>query len=298
MSYRRNSEATTEGESVGSPQHGLQHGLEQEPRVLETLHGRVCLDVPGDHILQVLEARSAWEPHVLLALARLFSKPTVAGTTFVDCGAHVGLHSLAAARLPSCGGAVAVEMMAQNCRRLARNLALNPHEATKIRVVRAALSDVDGLTVQVSNPPAFGGTGMARIVSGAPDRSILPPEVLDIRSQTLDGVLRANLAPDARVGVVKVDVEGHEVKVLRGALGALRRWRPFLIVEVWGASSAARNGTCLRQEEVVEQIEALGYRGRRLAGGRNDFLFTPAAVADTPADTEFEGTSPNLPEGM
>ena len=63
------------------------------------------------------------------------------------------------------------------------------------------------------------------------------------------------------VGLVKVDVEGHELKVLQGAEGTLRRNRPTLIVE------AEERHRTHAVDSVVEFLAALGYRGYFLRGG-------------------------------
>ena len=34
------------------------------------------------------------------------------------------------------------------------------------------------------------------------------------------------------VGLIKIDVEGHELQVLQGAVGILRKQRPFVMIEV------------------------------------------------------------------
>jgi hypothetical protein len=65
------------------------------------------------------------------------------------------------------------------------------------------------------------------------------------------------VGPDAaRIRFMKIDVEGHEGPVVRGALEILRRSQPALLIEVSGdpdapASSAAR---------LVQELAALGYR--------------------------------------
>ena len=63
-----------------------------------------------------------------------------------------------------------------------------------------------------------------------------------------------------RVRFVKVDVEGHELRVLRGARGLLERWHPVLLVEL-----EARHGDT---HAVVELLTSAGYDGYVRSRGR------------------------------
>lgn len=69
--------------------------------------------------------------------------------------------------------------------------------------------------------------------------------------ETLDGVLPA----DSRVRVIKVDVEGAELGVLRGAEGTLRRNRPYVLFEC-GLGGADHYGT--EPGQVFEQLSHAG----------------------------------------
>lgn len=73
------------------------------------------------------------------------------------------------------------------------------------------------------------------------------------------------------VGFVKIDVEGHERAVLRGAAETLRRERPVLVIEV-----EQRHLGDTPIDEVLDGIEALGYDGRFLLRDR----WTPLATFD------------------
>ena len=61
------------------------------------------------------------------------------------------------------------------------------------------------------------------------------------------------------VSLIKIDVEGHELAVLKGAMGTIRKHLPWLLVEVWDEQRAA----------VCDLLKPLGYRAatlRELAG--------------------------------
>lgn len=72
-----------------------------------------------------------------------------------------------------------------------------------------------------------------------------------------------------RIAAIKCDVEGLELRVLRGALRTLKREGPALLVEVeeqW----AARYGT--KAHDVFELLAGLGYRSQLVAGSNVLFV--------------------------
>lgn len=66
---------------------------------------------------------------------------------------------------------------------------------------------------------------------------------------------------------VKVDVEGFEAAVLRGALGVLERARARLLIEIHGADAS---GTTRNARDV---LDGLGYTAHHIESGRS---LTPA----------------------
>jgi FkbM family methyltransferase len=78
------------------------------------------------------------------------------------------------------------------------------------------------------------------------------------------------------VSFIKIDVEGHESRVLAGAAGTLRRLRPLLLVEI-----EQRHLKCPIRE-VFDQIRAFGYEGHFLDGATLSPLssFDPARDQD------------------
>lgn len=78
------------------------------------------------------------------------------------------------------------------------------------------------------------------------------------------------LALPSRVRLAKIDVEGHELPVLRGMQALLRRDRPVLVVET-------------SSREVVDLLRGLGYDTERLPGSSNLLCRPHAAMATAEA---------------
>jgi len=147
------------------------------------------------------------------------------GTVAIDVGANVGMFTvpLALAVGPS-GRVLTIEPSPENMERLESNLDLNSLENVVVEPI--AVGDKSGrLVLQLANDPGFHST--AEI---AESRSF--DESLTVKAETLDQVwLRAH-APN--VTFIKIDTEGSEDAVLRGAEQILRTCQPALLVEAKG----------------------------------------------------------------
>ncbi|MEA2693634.1 MAG: hypothetical protein QOJ16_3021, partial [Acidobacteriota bacterium] len=70
---------------------------------------------------------------------------------------------------------------------------------------------------------------------------------------------RLSFAPD----LVKIDVEGYELAVLKGGRGVLARYRPRLFLELHPERLRELGGSV---QEVVRLLEETGYRFQTLEG--------------------------------
>lgn len=135
----------------------------------------------------------------------------------VDVGAHVGGFLAELVQIAPKGRHVAVEPIP--------TLAANLRAAFPQTTVHAvALSDSPGsATFQwVHSNPAF--RGLVRRDDLRPAERIEP---IEVRLERLDDLIAAGVP----VALVKIDVEGGEVNVLRGASRVLRENRPWVLIE-------------------------------------------------------------------
>jgi FkbM family methyltransferase len=182
------------------------------------------------------------------------------GSTAFDVGANIGLSALELSRSVGSGGKViAFEPHPGTAARLAANIRANAAES--IHVEQVAVSEQSGTIVfHESAEPTFSSA------------TVVPRHVVrsfEVPVTTLDEVWRRYGTPV--VSVVKVDVEGGELQVLRGAQALLQRDQPAILLEAWG-------------DEQLHPIEALlsrfGYRRTQPAGfEERNFLFVKADAA-------------------
>ncbi len=154
-----------------------------------------------------------------------------------DVGAHVGYHSMSFSTLVGEEGRViAFEPNQFNQRRLAKNLRLNPDLAKRVKVIKSALSDRNGNVEFIESDEVDDARS-----SGSHLGTIIPPEnpsvyqgfkktkVKTYQADTL--VARKTIPPPS---VIKVDVEGAEELVIRGAVKTINRYKPTIFIEVHG----------------------------------------------------------------
>jgi FkbM family methyltransferase len=159
----------------------------------------------------------------------------LAGKVFWDVGAHVGYHTLCFAALAGPEGAVvAFEPNLSNLDRLSANIERNADLAGRVRVMTCALSEHDGEASFVSSPNVDDGSSSG---SGLENGFAFNREIdtsaagrIQVRTARADALVANGSVPAP--DIVKIDVEGGESFVLRGALGLLREAKPVLVIEV------------------------------------------------------------------
>jgi FkbM family methyltransferase len=141
------------------------------------------------------------------------------GGVYVDAGANVGTASLFFAMRCDAEQVYAFEPVPATAALLRENLVRNG--ATSVHVEQLGLSDERG-AMGFAVPH-----GSAEYCCGAR----LTPDGDSVSVTTLDAYAAEHIRN--RVRVLKVDVEGMELRVLRGATRTIRADKPAIFVEVW-----------------------------------------------------------------
>jgi len=185
------------------------------------------------------------------------------GGLFIDVGANIGTYTIWAAELGA--EVIAIEPAADTFALLQENIALNGYQVT---AVRAAAGD---------------HCGTARFTSGLDaGNSLAPDGPVVTELVTIDALIG-----DRRVTGMKVDVEGFEIDVLRGAARALADRRIGLIQVEWNEMSTLAVGADRRP--VAELLADYGYRLYRPdLTGRLVPVAEPGFGADVFARPELE----------
>ena len=160
------------------------------------------------------------------------------GDLFVDVGANIGVYATWAAKLVGPTGAVlALEPVPRTRAWLGQITARNGLD--HVEVIATAAGQEEGTAWMQTMD---GASGLSRLTAG-------PETGIEVPITTLDRLL------DSRVpALIKIDVEGLELSVLKGARRALERTRATVVFEAPDFGGGTGTIDCVRL------LEAIGYR--------------------------------------
>lgn len=209
--------------------------------------GRLLVDATDDEIGRMVFMTGGYERIYLQTAVQQLAAAgiDVTGTTFVDIGANIGTSTVDALLHFGFGRAVCFEPGVDNARLLAMNATLNGL-TDRMAIHPIALSDREGSAVLARSAH---NSGDHRVATGAPLSGSVTEDVRLARLDTLvaDGTLDLQ-----GVGLVWIDVQGHEPFVLAGAGSVLEAGLP-LVLE-YSPAAIADHGLAM-----FEQLQAAGY---------------------------------------
>ena len=207
-----------------------------------------------------------WSERLSFFLGRYYDLPTQLtlrsllrpGDRMLDVGANIGMISLLAARLVGPGGRIDAFEPNPRCEERLRQM-LRDNRIQHVEVYPFGLSDC-AAQAQLTLPDASTGSGT---LSDVPLEARSPDaRYYDVRVCRGDDVIAGN---PGRPIAVKIDVEGHEVRVLRGLGKTIERAQPAFLVETI-PEHLERAGSGV--EELVGLLRDHGYRGHQMLARR------------------------------
>ena len=216
---------------------------------------------PYDSISGYILAFGEWEPMTWHEL----EQHVPAGGTFVDVGAHIGWYSLKAAKaVGPKGRVIAVEPNHETLLRLRDNIRASGASAV-IVVAPVACSDSETTLKFYAAPRA--NTGESSLSSRNASQQGAVAASYQVRARRLDDIVRE--AGVTRVDAVKIDVEGAELLVLKGAVETLARYRPVVAVELVDRQLKSMGASV---EEVKAFLRSHGYAPKQSYADNVEFV--------------------------
>ncbi|HEY0182692.1 MAG TPA: FkbM family methyltransferase [Rhodopila sp.] len=172
------------------------------------------------------------------------------GAVVLDVGAYIGTHTLAFSRfVGSAGRVVAIEAQIPTFKVLQSNVAANGigNVTLENAVMSCEAGSVAIHSIQIDRQQSFGSASLLQTLfpgdAGSANETE-PPDV-DVRAITIDSL------DLARCALIKIDAEGMEEPVLRGAQRTLTRCAPVIYAECNSIHSGL---------PTVRALKAAGYR--------------------------------------
>ncbi|HEX3994467.1 MAG TPA: FkbM family methyltransferase [Acetobacteraceae bacterium] len=198
-----------------------------------------------DHLARVIRSQRTFYEIDLLMKCREIYLPN---TRIIDVGANIGNHSVFFSAILN-APVYAFEPFPPNYALLELNIAANGLD-DRIVASCCAVGEAVGMATLQPGPPANFGT--TRVVAGAGETLVRSLDSLDIPGP---------------ISLIKVDVEGEELPVLRGAEALIQAWLPDLVIEA-GTPQAFR---CL-----ADAMLRFGYVPRGRFAATPTWLFSAA----------------------
>jgi len=184
----------------------------------------------------------------------LFAKTILKGSVVYDIGAHVGFYTLLASELVGLKGkVVAFEPLPRNLYYLKEHLRLNRCE--NVEVIEAAVTEQSGIAFFEEAKSSYEG-------------HLSSKGCIKVRTVNLDDlVLNGEIPPP---DYMKIDVEGAELKVLKGAKSILYKYQPTIFLATHGVEvhqqccgflkSMGYKLKSINKKEINETDEILAYQ--------------------------------------
>lgn len=177
------------------------------------------------------------------------------GSVFYDLGANIGFYSLVANKIISTGKIYSFEPSPMSRRIFEQHIALNKklmlHDS--IRILPFAIADRKK-EVRFSND-SNNLDGNTYISSPAVDTNT--KTAITVNCYAIDDLLAEGYE---KPGIIKIDVEGAELEVLKGAVNTLQQYKPFILLATHDCRLPGVKDAC------VKFLTGLGYTVQHTGG--------------------------------
>jgi FkbM family methyltransferase len=200
------------------------------------------------------EDKGIWTGTYEIDLATQVAASVAPGTVAYDIG---GWHGFFAGVMAAQGAAHVhvFEPLPANAERIRRLVELNPAKSISLHTVAVAEHESE-MDLMIMHE-----TSMAKLETSTFQANTTSVTRERVKVRTIDALIAAGaIAPPA---LIKIDVEGAEAMVLRGARESIIRYRPIIFAEVH--SSALLSECC-------DMLKAAGYRIEMIDHDRADAL--------------------------
>lgn len=165
-------------------------------------------------------------------------KLNLEGKTIFDIGAHIGYLSMGFSKLTGKSGQVyAFEPNPYNIERFKKHLEINP-EIKNIKIINCALSNKKGEEEFVFSPKIEKGASSGSFLNSAHtfwDKDVYEKKIgfkrMMVKTKTLDQLYESGEIKN-KPDLLKIDIEGAEFLMLKGAKNTIAKYKPTILIEI------------------------------------------------------------------
>ena len=203
-------------------------------KLIEARHGTILYNKNDIYIGKSIEKYGEFS----YLEAKIFEQICKAGDIVIEVGANIGAHTLYLSKLVGNGFVFAFEPQRLIFQNLCANLALN--SISNVFAYQEAVSNENGTIIipecNFKENNNFGGINIENTKNGT-----------TVNKQKLDNFLNKI----DRLKLLKIDVEGMEISVIKGASELIKKFRPMIYVE---------NDRQEHSKELIELLWSLDYK--------------------------------------
>ncbi|MDD4931742.1 MAG: FkbM family methyltransferase [Candidatus Colwellbacteria bacterium] len=176
--------------------------------------GQIYTHFSGDDLVKSF-ANDGWEPHVYSTIKSLLKQTD----TFIDIGSNIGYHTIRIAPLISGGKVISIEPCKPIFDLLVHNVKLN--NLKNVMCVSAGLSSGNKKMYIEDFSSDKTNFGDIRLLNSPLQNT------REIQCSDLDYLLDGQ---KLSLGVIKIDVSGNEIDVIKGGIKTIMKYRPYIII--------------------------------------------------------------------
>jgi len=188
--------------------------------------------MPYDSICQAIILNGFYESELLQAMCALvLDKNSIA----LDVGANIGNHSLFFSK--NFDSVISFEPMASNCLLLKSNIFLN--QIKNVTLIEKGLSNKNSKIGVLNSNPKNTNNVVCDLNENDDDQIIIDIAIGDEEIE--------KLSLKEKIGLIKIDVEGHEPFVIEGLQKTISSHRPIIFWEAFNRSEAEKTKNLLAE---------------------------------------------------
>jgi FkbM family methyltransferase len=186
----------------------------------------ILRNIGEDYINDTIANSSQWESSIIEFAKKFY----LSKTDFLDIGANIGVWSVEFGKLSN-GNIFSFEPIPNTFNQLCGNIFVN--YLSNVKLCNLALGHEKG-SFQMYIPEAFNIGAYKSVDDNFDNENITHRNsLITVRVTTLDRYFEKYIKESINISLIKIDVEGYEINVLKGGYKLIKKHRPVIFFESW-----------------------------------------------------------------